>query len=135
MAVIRWRFDVGGTNDYEFERNPDRYGGDTYWVREPRMSEIEIIGSSTPTVQVDGFAGARRSIRFTAITGPMMRTLQDFYLRKLLISNCRDHLFNNTPPFGCHIISFTPNVHPTIGNFPGSEEDTWDLEMILLRLN
>lgn len=135
MTVTRWIFDTGGTNQYIFERNPDRNGGDSYWVYAPRMSEVEIIGAKLPSVQTDGFSGAKRTIRFTSITGAMLRTLQDFYLRNETIDNCTDHLYNTTPNFSCLITSFTPMIHPSNGNFPGSGEDTWDLEMTLLRLS
>lgn len=133
--TTRWRLDIGGVYDYTFPRNPDRYGGDSYWVRDARLTEMDIIGSSTPTIQIDGFTGAKRILRFTAITGTMMRLLQDFYLRKQSISTCRDHLYPTTPSFSCFVTSFTPILHPTTGSFPGSGEDTWDLEMTLLRLN
>jgi hypothetical protein len=134
MAVTRWVFDTGGTNQYTFERNPDRNGGDSYWVYSPRLTEVEIIGASLPSIQVDGFSGAKRTIRFTSISGTMFRTLQDFYFRNQTILNCSDHLTGTTPNFNCYITSFNPNIHPSIGNFPGSGEDTWDLEMTLLRM-
>ena len=135
MATItRWKFEIGGTNYYLFPRNPDRYGGDTYWNYESRHTELDVIGAATPTIQVHGFRGARRAIRFTAIPGYMMRVLQDFYLRHITIRNCRDHLYPDSPQFGCFVESFSPNVHPTVGNFPGTGEDTWDLEIELLRV-
>lgn len=133
--VIRWRFDAGGSYDYTFARNPDRYGGDTFWSRETRMSELNVIGSNTPTIQVDGFKGARRTIRFTAITGTMMRVLRDFYYRTAVIYNCFDHLYPTTSSFDCFITSFIATIHPTIGNFPGSGEDTYDVEMVLLKMS
>ena len=135
MAVTYWIFDYGGGSEYTFARNPDRSGGDSYWVSQPRMQEIEVIGASLPTIQMDGFNGARRTLRFTAITGTMMRTLQAFYLTGETIENCRDHLYNTTVEFDCFIESFTPTVHPTIGNFPGSGEDTYDLEIVLIKMN
>jgi hypothetical protein len=133
--VTRWVFDYGGANHYSFPRNPDRYGGDTYWIYEPRMTEIEVIGASLPSIQIDSFAGARRTVRFTAITGAMMRALQDFYFRAEIIENCRDHLYSTTPSFDCFIVGFNPTVHPTSGDFPGTGEDTWDLEMTLMRMS
>ena len=136
MAVTRWIFDTGGQKEYQFPRNPDRNGGDTYWAYEFRYNEIDVLGSMLPTVHVDGFRGARRTLRFTAITGTMMRTLQTFYFSRAVIRNCRDHLYGQTPPFNCLIASFTPAIHPTLGNsFPGSGEDTWDLEMTLIRVS
>ena len=136
-TVIRWRLDISGTYDYLFPRNPDRSGGDTYWSRDIRMSELDIIGGNTPIIQVDGFKGATRNIRFTAITGTMMRILRDFYYREQIIENCTDHLYPITPSFNCFITSFISTVHPTIegSNFPGSGEDTYDVEMTLLRMN
>ena len=134
-TVIRWRLDAGGAYDYTFPRNPDRYGGDTNWVREPRMSENEVIGSTIPNIQVDGFKGARRTIRFTAITGTMMRTLQNFYNRTAIITNCTDHLYPTTALFSCFVASFTPTIHPTIGSCPGSGEDTYDVEMTLIKMS
>jgi hypothetical protein len=131
MTVTYWKFDVGGTYSYTFPRNPDRNGGDSYWVREIRMSELSVIGSSKPYIQVDGFNAARRNIKFTAITGTMMRTLQTFYSRYQPIYNCLDHLGNG---FNCMIVNFNSTIHPTIGTFPGSGEDTYDLDMTLLRL-
>lgn len=134
MSVTRWIFNTGGVNHYLFPRNPDRSGGDTFWVSEPRMSEFSIIGSNSPNIQIDGIR-AGRTIRFTAITGSMMRVLQQFFLRKEIISNCRDHLYPTSPEFSCFITSFTPTIHPTRGTFPGSGEDTYDLEMVLVRMN
>ena len=137
MSVIRWRLDIGGTHEYLFPRNPDRAGGDTNWARDIRMSELDVIGGNTPTLQVDGFKGARRTIRFTAITGTMMRTLRDFYFREQIIENCTDHLYPTTPLFDCFIVSFTCTIHPTIdgSSFPGSGEDTYDVEMVLVRMS
>lgn len=132
--VVRWIFDNDGIYSYEFPRNPDRNGGDTFWVSQPRLNEFDIIGSNAPNIQVDGFRSSR-TIRFTAITGTMMRTLQQFFLRKMIISNCRDHLYPTSPQFDCFIISFNPVVRPTIGVFPGSGEDTYDLEMVLVRMS
>ena len=134
MSVVRWRFDFGGLYDYTFTRNPDRGGGDSYWMYEPRMSELHVIGANLPNIQVDGFRGARRSIRFTAITGTMMRTLQNFYLRESIIHNCRDHLYSTTDQFSCFVESFSSSIHPTIGTFPGSGEDTYDVEMTMIRM-
>lgn len=135
-SVIYWVFDYNGTNHYQFPRNPDRYGGDTYWSYEMRYSEMDVIGSATPTVQYGGFRGATRTIRFTAITGSMMRTLQKFYMRGSTVSHCRDHLYESevSPEFSCLVIDFRPEIHPTMGNFPGSGEDTFDLEMTLMRV-
>ena len=134
MTVTRWQFDVGGLYEYIFTRNPDREGGDTFWVLQPRMTEFDIIGSNFPNVQIDGFR-ATRTLRFSAITGNMMRTLRNFFQRKTIISNCRDHLYPTTPGFSCFIVSFTPALHPTIGDFPGSGEDTYDLEMVIIRMS
>jgi len=134
MEVTRWRFDIGGTYDYTFPRNPDRYGGDSYWRYEPRMTELDVIGASVPSIQVDGFRGARRTLRFTAVTGTMMRTLQNFFLRKQIVNNCRDHLYPTTPQFGCFVAAFVAAVRPTIGTFPSSGEDTYDVEMTLIRM-
>ena len=93
-----------------------------------------MIGSNAPHIQVDGFR-ARRTIRFTAIPGYMMRTLQGFFQRHETIENCRDHLYPTSPVFSCFIAGFTPVIHPTAGDFPGTGEDTYDLEMILIRMN
>lgn len=133
-TVIRWIFDYGGIYQYTFPRNPDRYGGDTFWNSEPRSNMVDIIGSNSPSVQIDGFR-SNRTIRFTAITGTMMRTLQQFFLRKLIVSGCRDHLYPTSPEFKCFIISFVPAIHPTIGSCPGSGEDTYDLEMAIVRMS
>ena len=133
--VTRWIFDYGGTNQYNFPRNPNRHGGDTYWQYEPRLTELDIIGANSPTIQVDGFRGARRTIRFVAITGTMMRALEKFFHRNAVIANCRDHLYPTTPNFSCYVVAFSPNVHPTTGSFPGSTEDTWDLEISLVRMS
>ncbi len=130
-AVTRWKFDNGGTYSYTFERNPDRQGGDSFWVYSPRLAEVDIIGANSPHIQIDGF-GARRTIKFTAITGNMMRNLQSFFLRKQIIQNCTDHL--TASPFSCFIISFTSTVHPTSGAFPGSGEDTYDVEMQIVMM-
>lgn len=134
MATTYWIFDEGGDTEYTFERNPDRYGGDTYWRYQVRANEVSIVGSSSPSIQVDGFNGARRTIRFTAITGNMFRTLEAFWLNMEIIPNCKDHLYDTTPSFACFIESFIPTIHPTIGDFPGSTEDTWDLEMTIIRI-
>jgi len=88
-----------------------------------------------PTIQFDGFNGARRTLRFTAITGSMMRTLETFYLKGAVVENCRDHLYPTTTTFKCFMESFTPSVHPTHGNFPGSGEDSYDLEMVLIKMS
>lgn len=130
-----WRFDISGWYEYTFPRNPDRYGGDTYWQYEARMTELDIIGSNSPTIQVDGFRGARRVLRFTAITGTMMRVLQNFFLRKQVINNCRDHLYSTSPQFNCFIASFTSVLRPTVGTFPASGEDTYDIEIALIRMS
>jgi hypothetical protein len=132
--VTRWRFDASGIYDYTFARNPDRAGGDTFWTREPRMTENEVIGSNTPNIQVDGFSGAKRTIRFTAITGSMTRVLQNFYLRTALIQNCSDHLYPTTSKFSCFISGFASAIHPTTGSCPGSGEDTYDVEMVLIKM-
>jgi hypothetical protein len=125
MTVTRWKFDYGGTREYYFPRNPDRYGGDSYWQKEPRMSELDIVGASQSNIQIDGFRSGKRTLRFTSISGQMMRKLQDFYSAKLAISNCYDHLSNK---FNCMIIEFVSVLHPSL-----STEDLWDLEMILIR--
>lgn len=135
MTVQRWVFDEGGPNEYTFPRNPDRYGGDTFWRYELRGNEVDIIGASLPTIQADGFRGARRVVSFTAITGTMMRTLQRFYLNMEVIENCKDHLYGSTIAFNCFIEGFVPAIHPVAGNFPGTTEDTWDLEMTLVRMS
>ena len=135
MSVIYWRFDTDGTYDYIFPRNPDRYGGDTYWQYEPRMTELDIIGSNSPTIQVDGYRGARRVVKFTAVTGTMMRTLQNFFLRSSIINNCRDHLYSTTPQFNCFVASFVAALRPASGSFPGSGEDTYDVEMTLIKMS
>ena len=135
MTVQRWVFDEGGPNGYTFPRNPDRYGGDTYWSYQMRANEVDIIGASLPTIQADGFRGARRVIRFTAITGDMMRALQRFYLNMEVIENCKDHLYGSTIAFNCFIEGFTPVIHPTAGSFPGTTEDTYDLEITLVRMS
>jgi len=134
MSVIRWILDSGGSSHYEFPRNPDRSGGDTFWTSEPRSSEFDIIGSNAPNIQIDGFRSSR-TLRFTAITGTMMRTLQQFFLRREIIRNCTDHLYPISPQFSCFIISFNPIIRPVMGTFPGSEEDTYDLEMTLVRMS
>jgi len=128
-AIIRWKFD-----EYTFPRNPNRDGGDSGWQSEPRMSEMEVIGSNQSYIQIDGFSGARRTIRFSAITGTMTRKLQDFFLRKEIIYNCRDHLYPTHPQFSCFVVSFSQQVRPTVGNFPGSGEDTYDVEVILVKM-
>lgn len=134
MAVTYWIFNYGLGGEYTFPRNPDRYGGDSMWVYEQRNNELDILGASLPTIQIDGFRGARRSLKFTAITGTMMRALQTFYLDKAEILNCRDHLYGTTADqFNCFILEFSPSVHPTMGSFPGSGEDTYDLQMVLVR--
>lgn len=133
MSVVRWVFDYGGAYSYQFPRNPDRYS-DTGWQYESRVTEFEIIGANTPTLQFDGFRGARRRFNFTAISGAMMRILQDFYFRGSIISNCRDHLYPTLSSFNCFIINLVPTLHPTVGSFPGSGEDTWDLEMTIIKM-
>jgi hypothetical protein len=129
MVVTRWNF-----GEYMFSRNPDRNGGDTYWIYEQKLSEVDVIGSNTTRLQLDGFKGARRTLRFTAITGDMMRTLQFYYMAGETIPYCRDHLYPQTDFFTCYILSFSSTPHPTIGGFPGSGEDTWDVEMTLLKM-
>lgn len=135
MTVQRWVFDTGGAYEYTFPRNPDRYGGDTFWRYEMRNNEVDIVGASLPTIQTDGFMGARRTLRFTAITGTMFRTLQDFYLRMQVVENCKDHLYGHYSSFNCFIESFVPAIHPTIGPFPGTGEDTYDLELTLIKMS
>ena len=134
MAVIRWKLDIGGSDEYEFPRNPDRYGGDSGWQYEPRMSEMEVIGSNQPRIQIDGFQGARRILRFTAITGTMTRKLQDFFLRRAIVYSCRDHLYPTHAQFNCFVTSFSQQIRPTMGDFPGSGEDTYDVEMVLVKM-
>ncbi len=134
VASLYWRFDTGGTYDYTFARNPDRIGGDTGWQYEPRMAEMEIVGANQSYVQIDGFMGARRTIRFTAITGTMSRTIENFFLRKQIIYNCTDHLYPTHPSFACFIVAFTRQFHPTVGDFPGSGEDTFDVEVTLVKM-
>jgi len=133
-VVVRWKLDIGGSYEYEFSRNPNRYDGDSGWQYGPRMSEMEVIGSNQPHIQIDGFQGATRTIRFTAITGTMTRRLQDFFLRKAIIYNCRDHLYPTHAQFNCFIASFTQQVRPTTGSFPGSGEDTYDVEITLIKM-
>ena len=133
-AVTRWKFDIGGTYNYEFPRNPDRYGGDSGWGYEPRMSEMAVVGANQPYIQIDGFSGARRTVRFTAVTGTISRKLQDFFLRKEIIYNCRDHLYPTHAQFNCFVLSFIQTVRPTTGSFPGSGEDTYDVEMTLVKM-
>jgi len=136
--TVRWNFDAGGANDYTFARNPDRYGGDTFWAYEPRLTEFDIIGANLPTLQIDGFRGARRTLRFTAITGNMMRVLQNFFLRKAIINNCRDHLYTGASPFisfNCFVVGFVSTLHPSSGTFPGSGEDTYDVEMTIIKMS
>jgi hypothetical protein len=133
-TVTRWIFDYGGSYQYSFPRNPDRLGGDSGWIFDPKFNVLEVLGANVPTIQTDGFNGAHRTIKFTAITGTMMRVLQDFFLRKQIISNCRDHLYSTTPQFSCFITSLVTTIHPTMGTFPGSGEDTYDVEMTLLKM-
>jgi hypothetical protein len=133
-AVIRWVLDDGGDNEYTFPRNPDRDGGDTWWHKELRFSEINPIGSELPTLYTDGFNGAVRTIKFSVIPGSMMRTLQEFYHRREIIQNCRDHLYPTTTIFSCVMIDFKSYFRPVYGNFPGSYEDTWDVEITLMRM-
>lgn len=134
MAVTRWILNTGLGSEYTFTRNPDRQGGDSFWEYQQRNSELDILGASLPTIQIDGFKGARRSLKFTAITGTMMRTLEALYLAKAEILNCRDHLYGITADqFNCFILEFIPTIHPTIGTFPGSGEDTYDLSITLIR--
>ena len=138
MSVQRWTLKHHTSSEvpYTFPRNPDREGGDSYWSRQIRLNEVDLVGSSIPIIQVDGFRGARRSLKFTAIPGSMMRKLQDFYLSSSLLDGT-DHLFGTSQDnttFVCFIESFTPNLHPTIGNFPGSLEDTWDVSISLIKM-
>jgi len=126
--VQRWIFDQGGSNWYTFARNPDRVGGDTGWTYESKLAQLEVIGSNRSRIQLDGFRSAVRSIRFTALSGAQMRTLQSFYLRGVRIDTCYDHLWNEQ--FSCFITGFQATFHPTIGN-----EDLYDVEMSLLRMS
>lgn len=133
-TVTRWIFDYGGSYQYFFPRNPDRFGGDTGWMYDPKLNLLDVIGANIPTIQIDGFSGAHRTVRFTAITGTMMRRLQDFFLRKSIIYNCRDHLYSTTAQFNCFISAMTTSIHPTSGDFPGSGEDTYDIELSLIKM-
>jgi len=135
MSVTRWIFGYGTSTQYTFSRNPDRYGGDTGWLYEPKMTMFDIIGANAPAIQIDGFNGAQRVIKFTAITGTMTRTLQDFFLRKEIVNGCRDHLYPTHPAFSCFITNFVTSVHPTSGSFPGSGEDTYDVEITLIKMS
>jgi len=130
-SVTRWIFDNGGTYHYLFPRNPNRIAGDTGWRFNPKLNILDVLGANTPTIQVDGFSGAQRTIKFTAITGTMMRKLREFWLRQAVIYNCRDHLSSE---FDCFIVDFNAVFHPTTGSFPGSGEDTYDLEVTLLKM-
>jgi len=134
VDVNRWAFGIGTGYQYFFSRNPNRYGGDTDWVYEPRLTVMDIVGSNQSSIQIDGFKGARRTLRFTAITGTMKDALKEFFLRKQIIYECWDHRFPDTDAFNCFIISFAAQYHPTIGNFPGSGENTYDLEMTLIKM-
>lgn len=135
MSVTRWIFEYGGYYEYGFERNPDRRGGDTGWNYPVRGAEINILGANLTSYQIDGFSGGKRKLKFTAITGTMKRELEGFYLRGAIISNCSDHLYSiYGDNFSCFITEFFPTIHPTIGDFPGSGEDSWDLNMSLLRM-
>ena len=133
VTVTRWKFEVDRPLYYEFTRNPNRNGGDTGWVYAPRISELAVIGANSPAIQIDGYTG-RRTLRFTAITGNMTRKLQEFFLNKTTIERCRDHLYSTTAEFKCFIVSFTRVTHPTIGDFPGSGEDTYDVELTLVMM-
>ena len=133
---------------YTFQRNPDRVGGDTGWITNAKMNTVEIIGASKTRIQLDGFTSATRKLRFTAIPGSMMRKLQYFFLRGTTITTCVDHLYvenqgySGTSVFNCVITEFTMQIHPTSGNFPladtdvsyGSKEDTYDVDMTILRV-
>ena len=133
--VVRWILDYGGQHEYRFPRNPDKPGGDTYWKRELRGTEINVLGSNLPMYFVDGFNGAKRDLHFSAIKGSMMRVLEQFYFRQAVIENCTDHLYPTTTKFSCMIIDFHARFRPVHGTFPGSYEDTWDLDMTLLRMS
>lgn len=133
MSVTRWIFEAAGGSPYTFERNPDRRGGDTFWSYPQRSVELDVIGASTPTIQIDGFKGAVRTLRFTVITGTMMRKLETYYLAAEEITGCRDHLYSTTQQFNCIITEFAPLIHPTTGNFPGSGEDTYDLSITIVK--
>lgn len=131
--VIRWHFDSGGDNYYLFPRNPDRNGGDTFWQQKMRMKEFNVIGSTSPSLHITGFNGATRQLKFSAITGDMMRTLEAFYYRGNIIYNCRDH-FEYT--FDCVITQFQPRVRPVMpGSTAGDGEDTYDLNMTIMRMS
>ena len=129
MSVTRWVFDVGGSFQYTFAQNPDRSGGDSFWEFPLRSAEVEVLGSDQARLQLDGVNGAKRQLSFTGISGSMMRTLQDFYLRKAQINNCRDHLYSTTPQFNCYILSFKPTIRPSLFN-----EDFWALQMVLIKI-
>jgi len=131
MSVTYWIFSEGNADEYTFTRNPDRVGGDSGWVYEMRMTELDIINSSIPTVNVSGFRGGVRNIKYTAITGTMKRTLEDFYRAGTEITNCKDHLYATTGDvFSCIIASFASNLRPLL-----TAEDTWNVQMTLLRMS
>ncbi len=135
-TTTRWVFEAGNSSkEYVFPRNPNRYGGDSYWEYDLRMSELDIIGSSQSNIQIDGIRSGKRTLRFTFISGTMYRKLQDFYKSGLQINNCKDHLWTSTgvggtTTFKCVIVGFSGNIHPSLG-----DEDNYDLEMVLLRVN
>jgi hypothetical protein len=133
-TVTRWVLDEGGDNEYTFPRNPDRSGGDTWWNTELRYTEVNPIGSNLPTVLVDGFNGGARTIKFTAIPGVMMRKLKEFYDRKDIIQNCKDHLYPTTKVFSCVFVDFKASFRPVISGFPGTYEDTWNVEVTMIRV-
>jgi len=128
-TVTRWIFESDGAKEYIFPRNPDRMGGDTGWIYESRYSELDPVGANYSHIQIDGFRSGKRTLRFTGITGTMMRHLQDFYLAHRQINNCRDHLYSTTIQFNCYIVAFTPTTHPTL-----TDEDKYDMEMTLVRI-
>lgn len=130
-SVTRWVFDSGGAYQYNFPRNPDRAGGDSGWTFDPKMNLLSVLGANSPNIQIDGFNGAHRTVRFTAITGSMMRKLREFFIRQQIIYNCTDHLSNE---FDCFITSMNASFHPTTGTFPGSGEDTYDVEVQLIKM-
>jgi hypothetical protein len=137
-------FDKGGEYVYIFERNPDRHGGDTGWKYILRYSQFNPIGGSFPNIHSDGFNGAIRTLRFTAVSGIMKRKLEAFYRRRAVINGCRDHLHGTfdetetrvTDMFSVFITDFSASPHPVNANsFPYTGEDTWDIEMTMMRVS
>jgi len=138
MAVNRWVL-----GDYTFVRNPDRAGGDTYWVRSLRHEQINFVGSTVPSVQIGGFDGATRVLKFTAIAGSMMRELETLYYARNIIDTCWDHLYypgdpgsSVTEPFQCLIIDFSAVFRPVLATASvGDGEDSWDVTMTILKMD